>query len=363
MQRAKEWFRNWEKAQVEAFLFEKILGSLAMAAIGDALGMPAHDMTREEIGQRFGGPLRSFRDPFPDSRVHKMLKAGQITDDTLLTLATAQALIDSGGKITPNLMGEYLFTAVNRAFQEGLDTLFGQSTKAALKAFNQGQDPIRACRSEGPLVGATNGGAMRIAPIGLTHPGDIPGAVRDTVIACLPTHGTQTGIAAACAVAGGLAEALNPGATVFTVVQAALRAAEQGEELGKKKGRTVPLPSVPKRIRLAVALALNAESAEAACRAFAEVIGLGLPAYESVPTALGIFLVCEGDPVKCVLEGANIGNDTDTIASMAGALAGAFRGIKAVPRKWLKKVEQVNHLSLADTAQGLSRIALQRLGF
>lgn len=136
-----------------------------MVAIGDALGMPAHDMTREEIQERFGKPINSFRAPFKDSRVHKALKAGQITDDTRLTLAMAKAYIENKGKITPQLSTAYIAAAANEAFQEGLETLFGMSTKQALKAFNSGQDPIKAgLREKSPMIGATNGGAMRVSP-------------------------------------------------------------------------------------------------------------------------------------------------------------------------------------------------------
>ena len=110
----KNLFAGMPKKDVEGFVYDKILGCLAMVAIGDALGMPAHDMTREEIKVRFGKPISSFRPPFKDSRVHRTLKAGQITDDTRLTLATAKAYIDHNGKITPQVMTEYIAAAVNQ---------------------------------------------------------------------------------------------------------------------------------------------------------------------------------------------------------------------------------------------------------
>ena len=351
-----------ERTVPEQVLYEKILGCLAMVAIGDALGMPAHDMTQEEIKNRFGKPISSFMAPFKDSRVHKALQAGQVTDDTRLTLAMAKAYIENDGKITPQLITETIASAVNEAFQEGLETLFGLSTKAALNAFNSGQDPIKTGLLErSPRVGTTNGGAMRISPVGLIHPGDLRSAVRDAAAACLATHGTQAGISAACAIAGGVAEAVMPQATVFSIVKAALSCAEEGEILGKKIARTVPVPSVPLRIRLAITLALESRTTEGAGKQFSEIIGTGLPAYESIPTAIGIFLSCEGDPVECVKMGANIGNDTDTIASMAGALAGAFKGVTHVPDKWVQKIEKVNRLYLAETAGQLTGIAWRNL--
>jgi ADP-ribosylglycohydrolase len=354
--------KKMKRVVSERFLYEKILGCLSMVAIGDALGMPAHDMTREEIQERFGKPIDSFRAPFGDSRVHRSLQAGQITDDTRLTLAMAKAYIENNGKITSSLITRYIAAAVNEAFQEGLETLFGMSTKQALKAFNDGQDPIETgLREKSPLIGATNGGAMRISPVGLVHPGDICSAVQDAAAACLSTHPTQAAISAACAVAAGVAEAMTSQATVFSIVKASLSGAEQGEMIGRKMARTVPVPSVPMRIRLAVSLALKSKTREEAGEQFIEIIGAGLPAYESIPTAIGIFLVCEGDPEECVKSGANIGNDTDTISSMAGALAGAFKGFTSVPAKWYQTIEKVNHLHLAATAKQLTRIALGNL--
>ncbi len=362
MKKKSDAFAGFPQKNLENYLFEKTYGCLAMGAIGDALGMPAHDMTRQEIIKRFGKPIDDFQPPFDDSRVHKKLKAGQVTDDTLLTLATARAAIDHQGKVHPRIMADYIMAAVNQAFEQGLDTLFGQNTKAALAVFSLKKDPFKILRQEkSPMVGATNGGAMRIAPIGLIHPGDPAGAVRDAARACLPTHGTQTGIAAAAALAGAIAEAMDPQATVFTVLQRALQAAEAGERIGMKISRNVPLPSVPARIRLAVSLVLTARSPEEACESLARIIGLGLPAYESIPTALGIFVAYKGDPVRCVLAGANIGNDTDTIASMVGSLSGTFSGIQAVPLKWLKTIEKINQLDLEKTARALTRIALARV--
>ncbi len=340
------------------FFFDKTLGCLGMVAIGDALGMPAHDMTREEIKKRFGNSIASFQAPFEDSRVHRALRAGQVTDDTLLTLAVARAYLDSGGKITPERVAIYTASAVNEASRKGLESLFGMSTRQAVKLFNSGEDPVRAGRREkNPLIGATNGGAMKISPAGLVHPGDIHGAVKDAAAVCLPTHGTQAAISAAAAIAAGVAEAMNAGATVFSVVKAALAGSEEGEILGKKVARTVPVPSVPMRIRMAISSALKSRTAEEAAVLFTDLVGTGLPAYESIPTAIGIFLACGGDPAECVKMGANIGNDTDTIASMAGALAGAFRGFAHVPKKWFDTVQRVNGLDLAAAAGSLAKIA------
>jgi len=60
---------------------------------------------------------------------------------------------------------------------------------------------------------------------------------------------------------------------------------------------------------------------------------------ETVPCALALFLLADGDPKTTVRYGANFGRDADTIASMAGAVAGALKGAAALPEDWIAKVE------------------------
>ncbi|MBU0991433.1 MAG: ADP-ribosylglycohydrolase family protein, partial [Proteobacteria bacterium] len=329
-----------------------------MVAIGDALGMPCHDMTIDEIRKRFGGPVETFKPPFDDTRVHRNLTAAQITDDTILTLALAKAYIQNDGRITPSSISACFLESYQRSEAAGNGTMFGPSTRRALEAIVAGNDPVKTGLEEKhPMSGASNGAAMKIAPVGLVHPADVDAAIQDAVTVCLPSHCTQTAIASACAIAAGVAEAMSPEADVFSVVKATLYGARQGEAIGMKKARTVPLPSVAERIELAVSLALKARDSDAANRLFANIIGTGLSAYESIPTAVGIFVAAAGDPRRCVIAGANVGYDTDTIASMAGALAGALKGFDAVPQDLFREVKKENDLNLEEIARGLERIA------
>ena len=54
---------------------------------------------------------------------------------------------------------------------------------------------------------------------------------------------------------------------------------------------------------------------------------------------LSLFMLAAGDPVKTIEMCANFGRDADTIASMAGALAGAFAGVSALNRAWVDRIE------------------------
>jgi ADP-ribosylglycohydrolase len=67
--------------------------------------------------------------------------------------------------------------------------------------------------------------------------------------------------------------------------------------------------------------------------------GAAMPdARETVPVTYALFYLAGGDPGQVIQYGANFGRDADTIASMAGALAGAFRGAAAFPGEWTQQI-------------------------
>jgi ADP-ribosylglycohydrolase len=72
---------------------------------------------------------------------------------------------------------------------------------------------------------------------------------------------------------------------------------------------------------------------------------------EGVPTAVGIFLIFRHNFEEAVCSAASAGGDTDTAAAIVGALAGAYHGASAIPRRWLDKLDQRDRLE--KTAQGL----------
>jgi ADP-ribosylglycohydrolase len=55
---------------------------------------------------------------------------------------------------------------------------------------------------------------------------------------------------------------------------------------------------------------------------------------ESVPFALWCFVTNHDDFEEAVVTAVNAGGDTDTNASITGALAGALNGVDAIPRHW-----------------------------
>jgi ADP-ribosylglycohydrolase len=242
----------------------------------------------------------------------------------------------------------------------------GPTTRPLLQALAAGHDTSAIGRglSTRKLTsfGASNGAAMRIAPAGLVHPGDIEAAVQLAWITSRPTHDTQIAAAGAGAIAAGVAHALMPGADVFSVVRACLEGARLGEALGIRAGRHVPGPNIARRIELAIEEALRASDLLDAIRRIEASVGNSVMMVESAPAAVGVFVAAAGNVLDTVAAGASIGNDSDTVAAMAGSLAGALRGIGGVPADMFATVKAVNDEDIEAIGAGLTAIAWRNLG-
>jgi len=68
-------------------------------------------------------------------------------------------------------------------------------------------------------------------------------------------------------------------------------------------------------------------------------------AHEAIAAAAYIFARHADDPRAAILEGANTPGDSDSIATLAGALVGARVGAAALPAEWRRDVERAEELS------------------
>lgn len=324
-------------------LSERIQGCLYGVAVGDALGMPTSFMPPQEIKARYGRII-GFEEPPHDHIYHAGYRPGRVTDDTEQTIFIARSLI-ANKRADPLHIAESLlewFDLVGGAESKAV----GPSSKAALMAIRAGMDLELAGRR-----GHTNGAAMRISPVGILHaghPADIEAIVHDVHLVCLPTHGSTLAISGASALACAIAQALNEG--TLTEIVAAARA---GAVLGEQTGFPVIGPSVARRIDLVLEIVGRCPDLEAAAAEVYQIIGAGVETEQSVPAAIGLFLAGKGDPKDVLLAAVNMGGDCDTVASMAGALAGAYAGVERVPVEWTRIVEQVNQLNLVELADEL----------
>ena len=336
-------------------LHERIAGSLMAAALGDALGAPTEGWSRAEITQRYGGLVRGFQPRAADASAFfaSGLRPGEVTDDTSQLLAFARALLACDGELDAArwtaALRDWLLTSPKAR-------LAGPSTSRLL---HSGEEHPPG-RSQDAMVGVTNGAAMRVAPAGLVCPGDVERAVGLAWVCCQPTHDTQVAAAAAGAIAGGVAVALTSRRDLGAVVGACRQGAQLGEALGAREGRQVPGRSVADQIELAVSAAVGTPDLEGALERIATRVGSSGLAVESVPAAIGVFAAARGRPYEAIVAGASIGGDCDTIASMAGALAGAFRGLEGIPTDLLARFDAANDEDLAGVAEQLHELARHR---
>jgi ADP-ribosylglycohydrolase len=328
-------------------LQDRIFGCLAGLALGDSLGAPTEFLTRAQIKEEFGWVDRLVQ--APSWHPHHGLLPGQITDDTGQTLAVAHAL-DAEGRLTAEEVARALIEWAD-GVGETLATIIGPSTRQALDRLRKGESP-RLTGSNG----TTNGAAYRAIIPGLMNhakPGQILPQVVET---CLPTHGTTVAISGAAAVACAIDRALAEPVRLSDILEAAENGAREGREHGAWAWGT-PLE---KRIQLAVRLVTENPEPEAALSALADNVGCGMPVEESVACAFGVIALAEGEIMKAVCYGANLGGDTDTIAALAGAICGAWQGTEAIDREMLLQVESVNHLDLAAEAARMASILEKR---
>ena len=55
-------------------------------------------------------------------------------------------------------------------------------------------------------------------------------------------------------------------------------------------------------------------------------------------------LYTTGSYRECVLKAVNLGDDTDTVAAVAGGLAGALYGLDSIPKEWLWKLKKKDYI-------------------
>jgi len=332
--------------------FDKILGAFLGAAVGDAMGAPTEMRTTQQIIEYFGGPVREFKEP-PSDTFSRGRKPGQVTDDFSLAYFLAKSIVKHSGKLNFDVVKEALLEWGNT--EEYFVPFAGPTTRAAIEKLKG-----NVVKDKDEIVNynatATNGSAMKIFPVGLLNPGNVEQAIQDAALVCVPTHNNQLSISGACAVAAAVSKAMDEDADVYNIVQAGLYGARKGEEIGREIGHTVAGPSVIKRMELAVEIGLKSRSIDEAMQEIAGYVGSGLHISEAVPAVFGIFVACKGNTMDCIYAGVNIGNDTDTVATMAGAVAGAYKGFASLPKEYLSIINERNNICLEELAREFEKV-------
>lgn len=175
---------------------------------------------------------------------------------------------------------------------------------------------------------------MMIHPIGIINACDPEQAALDALDVCQPIQSSLISYApdAAAAIAAAIAESFNPNATVDSIINAAIKYIDENVKEVILEG-----------LDIAKAYPDIFEVREP----FWKKYGGRVPtdSLEVVSESFAIFWIAKGDPKQCMIGGANFGRDADCLASIAGAIAGAYMGVDKIPKDW---IEICNKATLAS---------------
>jgi len=321
---------------------EHFKGCILGGAIGDALGAPIEFMSIDQIRSEFGEMgLTDYSEAYG--------RNGAITDDTQMTLFTAEGLIlskvrqeyerDKGVisagyhallrwlytqeiNLQDNLIRNHGTCSIVDGVLTGHKELFslrapGNSCLSPLKSGKIGTigDPIN--NSKGC------GGVMRMAPVGLAYDDPDKAFHFGCKLAAL-THGHPTGYLAAGTFAA-LTSLIISGNSLTEAIEDStliLKADKNHEETLRAIGDAVDI--VGKEIPEPEVI---------------EKIGAGWIAEEALAISFYCSLVADDDFKKGVLLSVNHSGDSDSTGSITGNILGALYGIDIFPENWLSELE------------------------
>ncbi|MDQ2729566.1 MAG: ADP-ribosylglycohydrolase family protein [Actinomycetota bacterium] len=288
---------------------ERIAGGLLGVAAGDALGVtlefsPAHARRAEPHQDITGGGPFGFG-------------AGEGSDDSDLTWATIQAIIDAGDQ-----PGRTIRFAADR-MAAWLDTKprdVGATTAAALRAYRAG-GRLDASAAVAGEWGAGNGSLMRALPTGLVRT-SLPARAAEARALSAITHA-------------------DPRCTHSCVAYCELAAALV---TGRPALDTIRALAADDTLRRDVRGALNLGT-------MATPGVLRPTGYVLDTLTVATWAVCHSASLEETLVAVvNLGGDADTTGAVAGGLLGVRDGVAAIPARWADRLDYTARFTEAARA-------------
>lgn len=318
----------------------RIAGCLLGGAVGDALGGAIEFTPLERIRQRFGPEGVTGFEDYCKAGIRGV---GLITDDTQMTLFTAEGLLRGYAQQREKGTGN-IPTAIYRAYLRWLDT---QGEDSGLEGKNDGWlfqvSDLHACRAPGntclsalesdrmgtveePINNSKGcGGVMRAAPVGLATFVDDP--FKLGMEAAAITHGHPTGYLTA----GCLAQVIHDLVEGNMLVGALNHAISILQEYPDHKET---LSSLRHAIQL-----WEEDRGEGATPERVEQLGQGWVAEEALAIGVYCALAAGADFATGIRLAVNHSGDSDSTGSIAGNILGALLGKNAIPGEWLSQLE------------------------
>ncbi|WP_289019500.1 ADP-ribosylglycohydrolase family protein [Desulfobacter postgatei] len=325
---------------------ERIVGSfkgcLLGGAVGDALGASIEFQSLSQIQSIFGQQGLTEYEPAYGRK-------GAITDDTQMSLFTAEGLILS--RIRPEYnQGQQVVPAIYHALLRWLYTQDTHRQNELIKTFGScsivdgillshrelfsQRAPGNSCLSSlrsgnmGTMSNPINdskgcGGVMRSAPVGLVYK-DSEKAFQVASECAAITHGHPTGYLAAGTLSALISRIISGDSLLDAIDKSILI-------LKTEKNNKETLASIDN--------ALNMVDKHAPGPDVIENIGAGWVAEEALAISIYCALIAKDDFKKGVLLSVNHSGDSDSTGSITGNILGALYGVDILPENWVANLE------------------------
>lgn len=279
----------------------KIYNGIMGLIVGDALGVPYEFKERDTFKCTEMTGYGTYNQP-----------PGTWSDDSSMTLATLQSLVDNREKIIPeDIMKNFLKWYIFKRFTPHGEVFdIGNTTRNALVRFFH-NEPIESCGGK-KITDNGNGSLMRILPLAYVECTD-----EEIANVSALTHAHPISVTA-CIIYITIAKNLLNGVSL-----------EKAIEYGHK------YTDLKQFDRLHNLKELSRD----------EIKSTGY-VVDTLEAALWCLLNTDNYK-ECVLTAVNLGNDTDTVAAVAGGLAGIIYGVggeKGIPEEWIRQLAGKTHI-------------------
>lgn len=350
-------------------IWDRVAGSLHGLLVGDALGCPVEGWTPAQIEAEYGR-----LEEMVESTGRNWRPLGLHSDDGQQALAVLDAICadpESPEQAFVDIIVALRDAAPQRAGRFGLHRGAGRNFRSTVRGLRS--NPSKPYAHAKPSAG--NGAAMRVAPVALWWRDNHPLRNRRVAQLSAVTHRDMRAISGALALSIAIGNVLvaHPPHVLSNRFLGEVRAAElaAAEQLGFEADTRFSQAlaaliderhSTTKLERLLEGIADRGQRLAGADRKVGPASGF---AACSVLTALTIVDACT-DFESSLTTAVNLGDDTDTVAAMVGALAGAKYGFEAIPRRWLEQLRATGVLlerieQLVDTEPGACQPELIKL--
>ena len=319
---------------------QRVVACFKALASGDAIGKQTEMLSRSDVLRWYPKGISGFHgrpgDVIPrySGNVKHEWRIGETTDDTEQTIAVARALL-STQEAAHTAVGKELLKC-RKSVHPGVKSMW---------TFQQLGDPSRTA-----LDGDGCGAAMRVAPVGVLYPPDrLDELVRGAYESSIPTHGGELAICAAAAVAGAISAALE-GKPTADVLDLAMQAARKAEAF-TLAARSKATPTIADSIRK-----IHEDLSTCESLLVSDLAEKYFPDKPETKAPLAINLaLLTASAEQTTLLAANVGGDSDSVASIGAAIAGALSPA-TVNEAWFDVVQAVNGRDLLDTVEVLAKL-------